>query len=79
MTEAGPLSALGTDVPTASTSDPGCICRSVRHEHPKDHNADCRGVVALTEATAAIQKPTGAITIYRRHNKPPLACGGNSR
>ena len=38
-----------------------------------------RGVVALTEATAAIQKPTGAITIYRRHNKPPLACGGNSR
>src|SRR5262249_5133973 len=28
-----------------------------------------RPVVALTEATAAIQNPTGAITIYRRHNK----------
>jgi hypothetical protein len=26
------------------------------------------GVVALPEATAAIQNPTGAITIYRRHN-----------
>ena len=78
MTEAGPLSALGTDVPTASTSDPGCICRSVRHEHPKDHNADCRGVVALTEATAAIQNATGAITVYRRHNKPALGPLGDS-
>ena len=29
-------------------------------------------VVALTEATAAIQSSTGAITIYRRHNKPAL-------
>jgi hypothetical protein len=35
-----------------------------------------REVVALTEATAAIQNPTGAITIYRRHNKPAL--GGDS-
>jgi hypothetical protein len=31
-----------------------------------------RQVVALTEASAAIQNPTGAITIYRRHNKPAL-------
>jgi hypothetical protein len=29
-----------------------------------------REVVALTEATAAIQSSTGAITTYRRHNKP---------
>jgi hypothetical protein len=32
-----------------------------------------REVVALTEATAAIQSSTGAITIYRRHNKPAPA------
>jgi len=35
-----------------------------------------RPVVALTEATAAIQSSTGAIsaiTTYRRHNKPALA------
>ena len=31
-----------------------------------------RRVVALTEATAAIQGPTGAVTVYRRHNKPAL-------
>jgi hypothetical protein len=31
-----------------------------------------RPVVALTETTAAIQNPTGAITTYRRHNKPAL-------
>jgi hypothetical protein len=31
-----------------------------------------REVVALTEATAAIQNPTGAVTIYRRYNKPAL-------
>jgi hypothetical protein len=31
-----------------------------------------RPVVALTEAAAAIQSSTGAITIYRRHNKPAL-------
>jgi hypothetical protein len=30
-------------------------------------------VVALTEATAAIQSSTGALTIYRRHNKPAPA------
>jgi hypothetical protein len=29
-------------------------------------------VIALTEATAAIQNPSGAITIYRKHNKPAL-------
>jgi hypothetical protein len=37
-----------------------------------------RPVVALTEATAAIQNPTGAITIYRRHNKPALGPVGDS-
>jgi hypothetical protein len=31
-----------------------------------------RQVVALTEAAAVIQSATGAITIYRRHNKPAL-------
>jgi hypothetical protein len=37
-----------------------------------------RPVVALTEATAAIQGPTGAITVYRRHNKPALGPLGDS-
>jgi hypothetical protein len=37
-----------------------------------------RPVVALTEATAAIQSSTGAITIYRRHNKPALGPLGDS-
>jgi hypothetical protein len=37
-----------------------------------------RPVVALTEATAAIENPTGAITIYRRHNKPALGPLGDS-
>ena len=40
-----------------------------------------RGVVALTEATAAIQSSTGAIsaiTTYRRHNKPALGPVGDS-
>jgi hypothetical protein len=35
-------------------------------------------VVALTEATAAIQNATGAITVYRRHNKPALGPLGDS-
>jgi len=35
-------------------------------------------VVALTEATAAIQSSTGALTIYRRHNKPALGPVGDS-
>jgi hypothetical protein len=37
-----------------------------------------REVVALTEATAAIQNPTGAITIYRRQNRPALGPIGDS-
>jgi hypothetical protein len=37
-----------------------------------------RPVVALTETTAAIQNPTGAITTYRRHNKPALGPVGDS-
>jgi hypothetical protein len=37
-----------------------------------------REVVALTEATAAIQSWTGAITIYRRLHKPALGPVGDS-
>jgi hypothetical protein len=37
-----------------------------------------RPVVALTETTAAIQSSTGALTIYRRHNKPALGPVGGS-
>jgi hypothetical protein len=37
-----------------------------------------REVIALAEATAAIQTPTGATTIYRRHNKPALGPLGDS-
>ena len=37
-----------------------------------------RPVVALTEATAAIQSSTGALTIYRRHNKPALGPVGDT-
>src|SRR6516165_4971368 len=37
-----------------------------------------RPVVAITEATAAIENPGGAITIYRRHNKPALGPLGDS-
>ena len=33
---------------------------------------------ALTEATDAIRSSTGAITIYRRHNKPALGPVGDS-
>ena len=36
-----------------------------------------RPVVALTEASAAIQGSTGAITIYRRFNKPALGPVGD--
>jgi hypothetical protein len=35
-------------------------------------------VVALTEATAAVQSSTGALTICRRHNKPSLGPPGDS-
>jgi hypothetical protein len=34
--------------------------------------------VALTEATAAIQNPPGAITVFRKHNKPTLGPVGDS-
>jgi hypothetical protein len=37
-----------------------------------------RPVVALTTATAAIESPTGAVAIYRRHNKPALGPVGDS-
>ena len=37
-----------------------------------------RPVVALTEATAAIENPTGNITVYRKHNKPALGPVGDS-
>jgi hypothetical protein len=36
-----------------------------------------RPVVALTEATAAIQNPTAAITVFRRFNKPALGPVGD--
>jgi hypothetical protein len=35
-------------------------------------------VVALTDATAAIQTSTGAITAYRRFNKPAFGPLGDS-
>ena len=40
----------------------------------------CRSwkVVALTETTAAIQNPAGAITSYRRHYKPAFGPVGDS-
>ena len=37
-----------------------------------------RSVVALTEATAAIKHPRGAVTTYRRHNKPAFGPIGDS-
>ena len=37
-----------------------------------------RPVVALTDATAAIENPTGAITVYRRYDKPALGPLGDS-
>jgi hypothetical protein len=37
-----------------------------------------RQVLALTESTAAVESPTGAITAYRRHNKPALGPLGDS-
>jgi hypothetical protein len=37
-----------------------------------------REVIALTEATAAIQSATGAITTYRKSNKPALGPLGDS-
>jgi hypothetical protein len=37
-----------------------------------------RQVLALTESTAAVESPTGAVTVYRRHNKPVLGPLGDS-
>jgi hypothetical protein len=37
-----------------------------------------RPVLALTKATAAVESPTGTITVYRRHNKPALGPLGDS-
>jgi hypothetical protein len=37
-----------------------------------------REVIALAEATAAIRGPTGAVTIYRRHDKPAVGPLGDS-
>ena len=37
-----------------------------------------RPVVALTAATAAIENPTGAVTVYRRYDKPALGPVGDS-
>src|SRR5262249_53013401 len=37
-----------------------------------------RPVVALTNTTAAIKNATGAVTVYRRHNKPALGPLGDS-
>jgi len=37
-----------------------------------------RPVAALTDATASIKNPTGAVTIYRRHNKSALGPVGDS-
>ena len=37
-----------------------------------------RPVVALTDATAAIENRTGAITVYRRYDKPALGPVGDS-
>jgi len=42
------------------------------------YRSDAATVVALTEATAAIQSSTGTITIYRRHNKPAVGPVGDS-
>jgi hypothetical protein len=37
-----------------------------------------RRVLALTESAAAVASPTGAVTVYRRHNKPALGPLGDS-
>ena len=33
---------------------------------------------ALSDATAAIEQPAGAVTMYRKHVKPPLGPLGDS-
>jgi hypothetical protein len=37
-----------------------------------------RRVLALSESAAAVESPTGAVTVYRRHNKPALGPLGDS-
>jgi hypothetical protein len=37
-----------------------------------------RWVLALTESAAAVESPTGAVTVYRRHKKPALGPLGDS-
>jgi hypothetical protein len=37
-----------------------------------------RPVLVLTESTAAIESPTGTVTVYRRYNKPALGPLGDS-
>jgi hypothetical protein len=37
-----------------------------------------RPVLVLTESTAAIENPTGTVTVYRRYNKPALGPLGDS-
>jgi hypothetical protein len=37
-----------------------------------------RPVLALTASTAAIESPTGTVTVYRRCNKPALGAVGDS-
>jgi hypothetical protein len=37
-----------------------------------------RPVVAITKGTAAIQNPTGNITVYRKANKPAFGPVGDS-
>ena len=37
-----------------------------------------RSMLALTETTAAVQSPTGAVTVYRRHQKPALGPLGDT-
>jgi len=37
-----------------------------------------RPVVALTANTAAIENPTGAVTVYYKNNKPALGPVGDS-
>jgi hypothetical protein len=37
-----------------------------------------RQVLALRESEAAVESPTGTVTVYRRHNKPALGPLGDS-
>jgi hypothetical protein len=37
-----------------------------------------RGVAALTDRMAVIENPTGAVTIYRKYDKPAVVSVGDS-